>query len=90
MQQAGYNPVAGKWQINDFRLQPTVMNDHGFDEYAMWTGVEGGNETLSQERYWNPYIHTKEGSKTYEGQFGEDIFTDFIIDFMKKNKMTQC
>ena len=57
MQQAGYKTcAAGKWQINDFRLQPTVMNDHGFDEYAMWTGVEGGNETLSQERYWNPYI----------------------------------
>lgn len=87
MQQAGYKTcAAGKWQINDFRLQPTVMNDHGFDEYAMWTGVEGGNETLSQERYWNPYIHMKEGSKTYEGQFGEDIFTDFIIDFMNKNK----
>jgi len=87
MQQAGYKTcAAGKWQINDFRLQPTVMNDHGFDEYAMWTGVEGGNETLSQERYWDPYIHTTKGSKTYEGQFGEDIFTDFIIDFMKKNK----
>ena len=87
MQQSGYKTcAAGKWQINDFRLQPTIMNDHGFDEYAMWTGAEGGNEKLSKERYWNPYIHTKEGSKTYEGQFGEDIFTDFIIDFMKENK----
>ena len=87
MKQAGYKTcVAGKWQINDFRLQPEAMVSHGFDDYCMWTGGEGGNETLSQERYWNPYIHTKDGSKTYEDQFGEDIFTDFIIDFMKKNK----
>ena len=87
MQDAGYATcAAGKWQINDFRLQPEVMNDHGFDEYAMWTGAEGGNVEASQERYWDPYIHTKEGSKTYKGKFGEDIFTDYIIDFMKKHK----
>ena len=87
MKDAGYKTcAAGKWQINDFRLQPDAMNLHGFDDYAMWTGAEGGNEKASQKRYWDPYIHTKEGSKTYEGQFGEDVFTDFIIDFMTKNK----
>jgi len=87
MQSAGYvTCAAGKWQINDFRLQPEVMNAHGFDEYCMWTGAEGGNEKVSQERYWDPYIHTKKGSKTYKGKFGEDVFSDFIIDFMKENK----
>lgn len=85
MKSAGYKTaVAGKWQINDFRVQPEAMVSHGFDEYCMWTGGEAGNPA-SDERYWNPYIHTKEGSKTYTGQFGEDIFTDFLIDFMKKN-----
>lgn len=87
LQSNGYKTcAAGKWQINDFRLQPEVMNQHGFDEYCMWTGAEGGNLEKSQERYWNPYIHTKDGSKTYEGEFGEDVFTDFIIDFMTENK----
>jgi len=87
MQSAGYKTcAAGKWQINDFRLQPEVMKDHGFDEYCMWTGAEGGNEKASQERYWDPYIHTKKGSKTYKGKFGEDVFSDFIINFMEKNK----
>lgn len=86
MQSAGYKTVvAGKWQINDFRVQPEAMVSHGFDDYCMWTGYETGNPA-SAERYWNPYIHTKSGSKTYDGQFGEDIFTDFLIDFMKKNK----
>lgn len=86
MQSAGYKTAAaGKWQINDFRVQPEAMVSHGFDDYCMWTGYETGNPP-SAERYWNPYIHTKEGSKTYKGQFGEDIFTDFLIDFMKKNR----
>ncbi|MCD6354579.1 MAG: sulfatase-like hydrolase/transferase [Prolixibacteraceae bacterium] len=84
---AGYKTcIAGKWQINDFRIEPDILNKVGFDEYCMWTGAEGGNVEKSQKRYWDPYIHTKEGSKTYKGQFGDDIFSDFIIDFMKRNK----
>ena len=87
MKTAGYKTcAAGKWQINDFRLQPEIMNAHGFDEYCMWTGGEGGNLKASGKRYWDPYIHTKDGSKTYKGKFGEDVFSDFIIDFMKENK----
>jgi len=80
MQSAGYKTAAaGKWQINDFRVQPEAMVSHGFDEYCMWTGYETNN-LPSAERYWDPYVHTKTGSKTYKGQFGEDIFSDFLID----------
>ncbi len=87
LQKAGYKTcIAGKWQLNDFRLQPTVLNDHGFTDYCMWTGGESKNMKASQERYWDPYIHTKSGSKTYKGKFGEDIFSDFIIDFMTKHR----
>ena len=86
MQSAGYKTaVAGKWQVNDFRIQPDAMTKHGFDEFCMWTGYEAGVKA-SAERYWDPYIFTKEGSKTYKGKFGEDIFSDFLIDFMKTNK----
>lgn len=86
LQDAGYKTcAAGKWQINDFRVEPTIMNKVGFDEYCMWTGFEEG-VPASSKRYWDPYIHTKSGSKTYDGQFGEDIFTDFIIDFMQNNQ----
>lgn len=86
MKSAGYvTAAAGKWQINDFRVTPDAMVKHGFDEYCMWTGYETGNRA-SAERYWDPYIHTKEGSRTYKGQFGEDVFCDFLIDFMKRNK----
>jgi arylsulfatase A-like enzyme len=81
-----YTCAAGKWQINDFRLEPEAMVEAGFDEYCMWTGGEGGNESISDERYWDPYIHTREGSRTYKGAFGPDIFCDFITAFMEKNR----
>ena len=33
----------------------------------MWTGAEGskvkGHSQINAQRYWDPYIHTKEGSK---------------------------
>lgn len=83
---AGYTTcVAGKWQINDFRIEPDAMLNAGFDNYCMWTGYESDNP-VSESRYWDPYIHTKEGSKTYKGQFGPDIFSDFIINFIRENK----
>ncbi|MCB9769518.1 MAG: sulfatase-like hydrolase/transferase [Candidatus Omnitrophica bacterium] len=77
--------IAGKWQINDFRVQPKALAEHGFNEWCMWTGYETGNPP-SAERYWDPYIHTNDGSRTYEGQFGPDIYTDFLIDFMERNQ----
>lgn len=86
LQKAGYKTcVAGKWQINDFRIEPNAMQQAGFDEYCMWTGYESDNPA-SESRYWDPYIHTKAGSKTYTGKFGPDIFSDFIINFLHKNK----
>jgi len=83
---AGYaTAAAGKWQINDFRVQPDAMQQHGFDEHCMWTGYETNNPP-SAKRYWDPYIHTKAGSRTYKGKFGTDVFADFLIDFMKRHK----
>jgi len=85
MKDAGYKTaIAGKWQINDFRLEPNALEKHGFDDWSVWTGYETGNRA-SAERYWDPYIHTRDGSKTYKGKFGPDIYTDFLVDFIKKN-----
>ncbi len=84
--EAGYaTAAAGKWQINDFRVQPDAMIQHGFDDYAMWTGYETLNPP-SAERFQDPYIHTKAGSKTYEDLFGPDVFADFLIDFMHEHQ----
>ncbi len=86
MKAAGYKTAAaGKWQINDFRVQPMAMEKHGFDEWCMWTGYESGNPP-SGKRYRDPYINTRAGSRTYKGKFGPDVYTDFLLDFMKKNR----
>jgi len=86
MKTAGYVcAAAGKWQINDFRVHPDAMKQHGFDEWCMWTGYESGNPP-SANRYWDPYIHTNDGSKTCKGRFGTDVFVEFLVDFMTRHK----
>ncbi|MEX2673373.1 MAG: sulfatase-like hydrolase/transferase [Phycisphaeraceae bacterium] len=86
LRDAGYATAAsGKWQVDDFRANPDAMDDAGFDDWAMWTGFESGN-SASSRRYWDPYIHTREGSKTYEGEFGPDIYANFLLDFMEEHK----
>lgn len=85
LQQVGYRTaIAGKWQLNDFRVQPDILEAHGFDDWCMWTGGEGNNPQ-SNERYHTPYVHTRGGSSLREGQFGPDLYTDFLIDFMGQN-----
>ncbi len=86
LKKAGYaTAIAGKWQINDFRLQPNILREHGFDEWSMWTGYESQNPP-SAERYWDAYVHTNSGSRTHKGKFGPDIYNEFLIDFMKRHR----
>lgn len=83
---AGYTTAAaGKWQINDFRVVPDAMRQHGFDDWCMWTGYEADNPP-SGERYWDAYINTPQGSRTHRGKFGPDVYTDFLIDFAKRHR----
>ena len=92
MQSAGYRTAAaGKWQLNDFREHPDAMSRHGFDAYCMWTGGETDpndaiHGEISDQRYWNPYIHTQDGSRTYPGEFGPDIYNQFLLNFITENK----
>ena len=86
LRNADYKTCAvGKWQINDFRLVPDALDKHGFDDWCMWTGGEGGNPP-SDKRYWAPYINTPHGSKPYSGLFGPDLFCSYLLDFIKNNK----
>lgn len=86
MKTAGYTTcAAGKWQINDFRVEPQAMQKHGFDDWCMWTGWEAGNPP-SGKRYWDAYINTPHGSSTHQEKFGPDVYADYLVDFMKRNK----
>jgi arylsulfatase A-like enzyme len=82
----GYsNCAAGKWQINDFRIEPEAMKKHGFDDWAMWTGFETGNPASSM-RYMDAYVNSPDGSKTYGGIFGPDLYANYLIEFMKQHR----
>lgn len=85
LRQAGYTTaIAGKWQIDDFRVEPDALDQAGFDEWCVWTGGEAGNPP-SDKRYWDPYIYTGRESRTHAGEFGPDIYCDFVIDFLRRH-----
>ena len=88
LQESGYRTaIAGKWQINDFRVQPDILKDHGFDEWCMWTGYETGQPTERGDDTADPYIHTNDGSRTYEARVRTGcLCTDFLIDFMERHR----
>ncbi len=86
LREAGYvTAIAGKWQINDLRIDPTIMQQHGFDEHCLWTGVEAGNPA-SENRYWDPFLQTNGDRRTHTGKFGPDVTQAFVLDFIKRNR----
>ncbi|MFL2602097.1 MAG: arylsulfatase A [Cryomorphaceae bacterium] len=87
-QENGYKTaLAGKWQLNGVQFDLDNNQDldrphkFGFDEYCLWWLRERG------DRFANPNI-VQNGEKLKKGidDYGPDIFTDFIIDFIDKNK----
>jgi arylsulfatase A-like enzyme len=87
MRDLGYSTCAvGKWQINDFRLEPECVKKHGFDDWCMWTGCEAKN-TAAGHGYDDPYINKSgKNSRKHEGKYGPDCYTDYLIEFMEKNR----
>jgi len=86
LKDAGYaTTAAGKWQINDFRIEPQIMKEHGYDDWLMWTGYEANNPP-SANRYADPYLNTPRGSASRKGAFGPDLYTEHLIGFMQQNR----
>jgi arylsulfatase A-like enzyme len=92
LKEAGYaTAIAGKWQL------PGTQKEYGFDESCIWAyenylpeGVvhKGAYERPGKPaRYWHPCI-LKNGQylPTDPDDYGPDIYTDFLIDFMKRHK----
>jgi arylsulfatase A len=85
LKQGGYaTALAGKWQLAEFPKHPDHVRECGFDEYCCWAWQIDGKQT---PRYWDPAIwqNGKLRNDT-EGKYGEDIFSDFLIDFMSRHK----
>ncbi|MHC4369197.1 MAG: sulfatase-like hydrolase/transferase [Planctomycetota bacterium] len=88
---------SGKWQLTG--KIPTLINECGFDEYCMWaykhnlpegvkhTGGWEGKKGGKASRFWHPSIvKNSKYVPTGPDDYGPDMYTDFIIDFVKRNK----
>ncbi|MEM7474262.1 MAG: sulfatase-like hydrolase/transferase [Planctomycetota bacterium] len=82
---AGYKTaVAGKWQLGKFNEFPEQLDEHGFDEYCMWTWVYDGKKS---SRYYKPQIYS-EAEVTNHGpeDYGPDFYSNHLLSFIDRNK----
>ena len=85
--------LSGKWQLGLISLHPAMIHDSGFDEYYSWSWTRGGlpkgspAEGQERQRYWHPAIVSNgKYVPTKPEQYGEDLYSDWIIDFMKRHR----
>ena len=81
LKSAGYTTaLAGKWQMILLGGDPDHIQKMGFEQSCVFGWHEG-------PRYHDPYIwqngHILQDTK---GRYGPDIYCDFLIDFITKNK----
>ena len=102
LRDAGYaTAITGKWQINDLYDQRDALRRHGFDEHLVWTGALAGEGLAEQRwkattapagkraiesRYWDPIVFRNGEHSTLTGQFGPDVYLDYLVDFMARNR----
>jgi len=91
---AGYKTcISGKWQLYSYQFPDEdvtargtgqKIEDAGFDEYCVWHAHHTENKG---SRYKDPVIY-ENGAYLIDtaGKFGEDIFADYAMDFMERNK----
>jgi len=91
MKESGYSTaIVGKWQLNGLAYDLPGFDDNtrplkfGFDEYCLWQLTVPGNKG---SRYAKPVVE-KNGEilRLDIDKYGPDIFTDYIIDFIKRKK----
>lgn len=82
MKNAGYTTaVAGKWQLHG-GPNGSLAPDCGFDTFCLWN-----YPGTSRSRFWKPSIvRDDQLLKTTEDDFGPDIFTDYMVEFIEANK----
>ncbi len=99
MQDAGYHTcIAGKWQLHSYdppdypgaasrRGKGMHPQDAGFDEYSLW---HTGHTEDKGPRYADPVI-CENGAfrKDTQGRYGEDLWVEFITDYMRRRAKTK-
>jgi arylsulfatase A len=79
LRDAGYKTcIAGKWQLKGGFEGPV---NFGFDKYCLW------QLTRRPSRYPNPGLEIDGVERDFKkGEFGPDVVTDYICDYMEANK----
>ncbi len=82
---AGYaTALAGKWQLAHFHERPHHLRQCGFEQSCCWAWRYKGKKT---RRYWHPAIvQNGKERQDVDDRYGPDVFCEFLIDFMTKNK----
>ena len=95
MKSAGYRTcIAGKWQLQSYdppdypgseKRRGTGMhpNDTGFDTYALFHSLHTEDKG---SRYADPTWLENGNLKTAKGDYGPDVWVNFINDFMAEKK----
>ncbi|TXG38392.1 sulfatase-like hydrolase/transferase [Seonamhaeicola maritimus] len=96
LKDAGYKTaIAGKWQLNGLynKLEGHLDKDRpqkaGFDVSCLWQVTTGKTGENGGERFWSPPLLQNGEFLTKEdnaGKYGPDIMSDFVCDFIEKNK----
>ena len=82
MKNAGYTTaIAGKWQLHNGE-RGSLAPASGFDTYCLWNYPGTGSS-----RYWKPsIIQNGKLLRTKSTDYGPDIFSNFLINFIEHNK----
>lgn len=86
MKESGYATcIAGKWQLGAESDSPQHF---GFDESCLWYHTDSGRDKKGHDgRYAQPMLAYNGKPQEYTGnEFGTDLTSDFICNFMEKNK----
>lgn len=79
--------VAGKWQLDG---GDSAIKELGFDAYSVaMPFIAGSSSATTIQNYKNPVVYQNGkylSSSSTNGKYGEDIFRDYMIDFIKKKK----
>jgi len=86
LRDAGYaTAIAGKWQINDLRVDPDILRKHGFDCHCVWPGFEA-DSPRDVERYFDPFVQIDGRRPRMPEAFGPDVHVDYLIEFMRRHR----
>ena len=86
LKNAGYKTaIAGKWQLGKEKDSPQHF---GFDESCLWQQSRPRVDDAKHDtRFSNPILEINGKVKRFtNGEFGPDIVSDFICDFIESNK----